>query len=120
VNATARVDPQVVFRAVADPTRRQVLELLVSGERSVSALLEPFPISQPALSKHLRILREAGLVEERADGRRRLYRLRPEPLMAVHDWVGHYERFWLERLERLGAALDKRAAVERDDRATPP
>jgi DNA-binding transcriptional ArsR family regulator len=106
---------QEVFRAVAEPTRRQVLEMLAESDRSVTALLARFAISQPAMSKHLRVLREAGLVSERADGRRRIYHLNPEPLRSVHDWVARYERFWLERLEGFGAALDRRAATPGDE-----
>lgn len=98
-----------VFQAVADPTRRAVLDLLAAGERAVNDLLSHFRITQPALSQHLRILRHAGLVENRKDGRRRLYRLRPAPLREVYDWAAHYERFWTDRLERLGAYLDRNA-----------
>jgi DNA-binding transcriptional ArsR family regulator len=100
-------DRENVFRAVADPTRRRVLQLLAEGDLSAGELLSPFTISQPALSKHLRILREAGLVNERRSGRRRIYSIEASPLRAVHDWVSHYERFWLERLERFGAYLDR-------------
>lgn len=94
------------FRAISDPTRRAILDALASGERAVGELGEHFPISQPALSQHLRVLRDAGLVAPRRDGRRRLYRLRPEPLRAVYDWVAHYERFWDAKLDALGAYLD--------------
>ena len=91
-----------IFRAISDPTRRAILDLLENGERTVSELGEPFPISQPALSQHLKVLREAGVVTLRRDGRFRLYRLDPVPLKEIHDWVGHYERFWTEKLDRLG------------------
>ena len=111
---TAALSREAVFRAVADPTRRRVLGLLADGERSAGELHGPFTISQPALSRHLRVLREAGLVSERRLGRQRIYSLRAEPLRAVHDWVSHYERFWLERLERLGAYLDRNAVRQPD------
>lgn len=98
-----------VFHAVADPTRRAVLDRLAVGERAVNDLLTHFRMSQPAFSQHLRILRDAGLVENRKDGRRRLYRLRPAALREVYDWVAHYQRFWTDRLDRLGAYLDRTA-----------
>jgi DNA-binding transcriptional ArsR family regulator len=102
-----------VFHAVADPTRRAVLDLLSAGERAVNDLLAHFRMTQPALSQHLRILRDAGLVENRRDGRRRLYRLRPAPLREVYDWAAHYQRFWTDRLDRLGAFLDRTAEKPR-------
>ncbi len=94
------------FRAIGDPTRRAILDLLSERERSVSELVERFHISQPALSQHLRVLRDAGLVEPRKDGRRRVYRVEAAPLRAVYDWVAHYERFWGEKLGALGRYLD--------------
>jgi DNA-binding transcriptional ArsR family regulator len=103
------MDQEAVFRAVSDPTRRAILSMLAEGDRSAGELQAPFAMSQPAVSRHLRVLREAGLVHERAAGRRRIYALRPEPLRTVADWVAHYERFWVERLERFGAALDRAA-----------
>ena len=81
-----------VFQAVADPTRRAILDLLARGERSAGELVDPFPISQPAVSQHLRVLREADLVAERREGRRRVYRLNPAGLREVYDWAAHYER----------------------------
>ena len=94
------------FRALADPSRRTILDLLADGEQSVTELLAHFPFSQPALSKHLRVLREAGLVAVRKEARRSLYGLRPEGLRSVADWVRHYERFWNERLDALGEVLE--------------
>ena len=85
------------------------LGMLADGEHSAGDLQAPFSISQPAVSRHLRVLREAGLVTERAQGRHRMYRLEAAPLRVVHDWVGHYERFWQDRLERFGAVLDRKA-----------
>jgi DNA-binding transcriptional ArsR family regulator len=96
-----------VFRAVADPTRRAVLELLREAELSATELAEPFRISQPAISQHLRVLRDAGLVRVEKVGRQRRYALNPEPLREIDDWIGHYRRFWARRLERLGKVLDE-------------
>ncbi|NNE43146.1 MAG: winged helix-turn-helix transcriptional regulator [Gemmatimonadetes bacterium] len=96
-----------VLRAASDPTRRAVLDLLGEGERSVSELQKSFRISQPALSQHLRVLREAGLVSQRQEGRFRLYRLEAAALREIHDWVAHYERFWSKKLDRLGDYLEK-------------
>ena len=94
-----------VFEAVSEPTRRAMLDLLAAGERSVSELVECFDVTQPAISHHLRILREAGLVRTRKAGRQRLYCLQARPLRHIHDWVGHYERFWTDKLEALGKHL---------------
>ena len=106
---------EATFRAIADPSRRTILDLLAEGERTVGELLAHFDFSQPALSKHLRILREAGLVSARAESRRRVYRLEAENLRSVAEWVRHYERFWNARLDRLGSVLDD-LAREGDDR----
>lgn len=83
-----------VYRAISDPTRRKILDLLGEGEKTVSELGKSFPISQPALSQHLRILREAGIVTTRRVGRFRSYGIDPAPLKEIHDWVGHYRRLW--------------------------
>ena len=96
-----------VFRAVADPTRRRVLDLLRDRDRSVGELAAPFRMSQPAISQHLRILREAGLVRARKLGRRRLYRINPGPLREVYDWAAHYQDFWPKKLAALGDYLDR-------------
>lgn len=97
------------FRALSAPARRGILDLLAVGERTVTELLEHFAFSQPALSKHLRILREAGLVTVRAEQRTRIYRLHAEKLRSVSEWVAHYERFWTQKLDDLGAVLDAEA-----------
>ncbi len=97
-----------VFRALADGTRRYILERLSDGEATVTDLLAGAATSQSALSQHLRVLRDADLVEERRAGRHRVYRLRPGPLRAARDWLGAYERFWEERLDKLGSALRTR------------
>lgn len=98
------------FRAVSDPTRRAIIDALAGGERTVTELCELFDVTQSAISQHLRVLREAGLVEVRADGRHRHYRLQAEPLRAVHDWTAGYRRFWTDRLQALGQVLDREAA----------
>lgn len=95
-----------IFVAIAHPVRRALLDRLASGEQTVSTLAEPFPISRPAISQHLRVLREAGLVEEQITGREHRYHLRPERLRVVRDWLRTYERFWRQRLEALGEYLD--------------
>ena len=95
-----------VFQAIADPTRRRLLRLVAEHERPVSALAESFPVTRPAISQHLRILLDAGLVAERRVGRERRYRLRAGGLREVSEWVGQYERFWREKLDALGEHLD--------------
>ena len=94
-----------IFHAISDPTRRALLDLLAGSEQSVSALVERFDVSQPAISQHLRVLREAGLVRERRRGRRRMYRLEPRPLREAYDWLAHYERLWRGKLHALGEHL---------------
>lgn len=96
-----------VFTAIASPARRHVLDLLRDGERSVSALTEALAVSQPAVSQHLAALREAGLVDERREGRFRFYRLNAKPLAEVMEWVRAYEDFWTARLDALGCTLDE-------------
>jgi len=96
-----------VYSAIADPTRRAMLRRLAEeGEKTVTDLLAPFSISQPAVSKHLRILRDAGLVRSRKEGRMRLYQLEAARLRQVYDWVAHFERYWDEKLDALGDYLD--------------
>jgi DNA-binding transcriptional ArsR family regulator len=107
-----------VFRAIADPTRRAMLDRLLAGECAageLSGCARP-RMSQPALSQHLAVLRATDLVAQRRDGRRRLYRLNPEPLREIHDWIEHYRRFWDVRFEALGRYLDQ----ERDREASRP
>jgi DNA-binding transcriptional ArsR family regulator len=95
-----------VFHAIADPKRRQILDLLRSGERPVGELVPYLGVSMGAVSQHLRVLREAGLVKQRRDGRHRRYRVDPAPLRQVVDWTEPFARFWKGRLRRLGAYLD--------------
>jgi len=104
--------PADVYLAIADPTRRRLLDLLGAGERPVNALAAPFRMSRPAISQHLRILRRVGLVDVKKNGRERCYRLRGEKLREVFDWVAHYEQFWTEKLKALGKYLDRQE--ERD------
>jgi DNA-binding transcriptional ArsR family regulator len=94
------------FNAVAEPRRREILDLLVGGERPVGDMVGQLGMSQPLVSKHLRVLREVGAVEVREEGRRRLYRLNAEALRPIHDWVSGYERFWSGRFGRLDAVLE--------------
>lgn len=103
---------EVAFRAIADPSRRAILDLLAESKRTVTEMLGHFRFSQPALSKHLRILREAGLVRCEADGRQHRYSLQAEGLRSVAEWVRHYERFWTDRLDALGTVLNDLAAGE--------
>jgi DNA-binding transcriptional ArsR family regulator len=97
-----------VFRALADPTRRALLDRLSEGEASVSELTAAFDVTQSAISQHLKVLRDAELAGERKSGRQRIYHLNPEPLAAAYDWIAHYGRFWEDRLGALGQHLRKR------------
>jgi DNA-binding transcriptional ArsR family regulator len=89
------------FTAIADPVRRRIVERLAYGEKTAGELGEGFAISQPAVSKHLRILREVGLVAARAEAQRRLYRLTPAPLVQVDTWLARYRKLWEERFDAL-------------------
>jgi len=93
---------------LAEPRRRAILELLRDGERPVGELVDRVGLSQPAVSKHLRVLKEAGLVEVRADAQRRLYRIRPEPLAELDEWLASYRELWTTHLDRLEDHLDRR------------
>lgn len=90
-----------VFGALADPTRRRLLELLVAGERSAGELAAEFAISRPGVSRHLRVLREAGLVDVRQEAQRRIYTLKLEPLIEMDKWLGEYRMLWQNRLDAL-------------------
>lgn len=96
-----------VFRAVSDRTRRRMLDLLRRRECCVAELARPFAISQPAVSQHLKVLRDAGVVRVRKEGRLRIYRLDPRPLRDVFQWAQYYEQFWREKLATLGRELDR-------------
>jgi DNA-binding transcriptional ArsR family regulator len=90
-----------VFNAIAEANRRDILDTLIAGEKSVGAIVDDLSMSQPQVSKHLRVLSEVGLVRCRTDGRRRLYRLEPAHLRPLHDWLGKYEHYWNDRLDRV-------------------
>jgi len=94
------------FDLLADPTRRRVLDALRSGERSVGELVERLEMSQPAISKQLRVLREAGLATVRVDRQRRIYRLEPGPLREIDEWLAPYRGYWEQRLDELEETLD--------------
>jgi DNA-binding transcriptional ArsR family regulator len=96
-----------VFNAVAEPRRREILDLLAGGERPVNDLVAELGVAQPHVSKHLRVLREVGAVDVRDAGRRRLYRLNGAALKPIHDWVSRYERLWSERFDALDDVLDE-------------
>ncbi|MCP5109355.1 MAG: winged helix-turn-helix transcriptional regulator [bacterium] len=98
---TDRAGTPLAFRAVADPTRRAILDLLRTGRQPATKIARGFPVSRPAISKHLRILREADLVSERRHGRNRIYELNPEPLRGVEEWVSRYRTFWTRSLQSL-------------------
>jgi len=100
-----------VFGAINHPARRQMLDLLAAAERSVNDIGGHFEMSRPAVSQHLRILLDAGLVTEQRHGRQRRYRFVPERLAPVRDWLAQYERFWDDRLRRLAKTLDKGSKV---------
>ena len=100
------------FNAVAEPQRRRILDALAAGERPVNDLAAALGLAQPLMSKHLRVLREVGLVEVRDEGRQRLYQLNPEPLKPIYDWLRDYERLWIARFERLDALLEELKAQE--------
>ncbi len=103
-----------VFGVLAEPRRRRILDLVRDGERSVGELVDALSMSQPAVSKHLRVLRDAGLVESRVDEQRRLYRLRPEPLRELDDWLAPYRWAWDASLDRLETRLDEMARREHE------
>ena len=97
----------MTFAVLAEPHRRHLLELLRDGERPVGELVDGLGLSQPAVSKHLRVLRDAGVVEVRPDAQRRLYRLRPEPLMELDEWIGSFRDVWADSFDRLEAHLEE-------------
>jgi DNA-binding transcriptional ArsR family regulator len=103
------------FNAVAEPRRRQILDVLAGGEQPVTELVGRLGLAQPQVSKHLRVLREVGAVDVRADGRQRFYRLNGHALKPIHDWVQRYERSWVERFDRLDAVLEDLKRKEQGD-----
>ena len=104
------------FAALADPTRRAILARLASGEASVNELAEPFAMSQPAISKHLKVLEKAGLISQARDAQRRPRRLEAAPLAAATEWLESYRRFWEASYERLDALLEELKTKSRNDR----
>jgi len=98
----------IAFETLADPTRRRIVETLRGGERPVNDIVELSGIHQSGVSRHLRILHEAGFVSVRPEGQRRLYRLKPEPFLAMEEWLAQYRELWEARLDRFGAALAKK------------
>jgi DNA-binding transcriptional ArsR family regulator len=103
------------FNAVAEPRRRQLLDVLAGGERPVNDLVDALALAQPQVSKHLRVLREVGLVDVRGDGRQRFYRLNGRALKPIHDWVKEYERSWSERFDQMDAVLEELKREETGD-----
>jgi DNA-binding transcriptional ArsR family regulator len=99
--------------ALADPTRRRILELLTEGERSAGEIAAHFRMTRPGVSRHLRVLRESGLVQARPEGQRRLYSLDPAPLAELDDWLGRYRAFWTNRLDAFGTELRRRQRKEK-------
>jgi DNA-binding transcriptional ArsR family regulator len=97
-----------IFQALADPTRVRIVEALIGGEQPVNDLVDKMDIHQTGVSRHLRILQEAGFVQARPDGQRRLYSLRPEPFRALDAWVTQYRQLWAGRLDKFATELDKR------------
>jgi DNA-binding transcriptional ArsR family regulator len=116
-----QADPQrldATFAALADPTRRAILARLASGEASVNELAEPFAMSQPAISKHLKVLERAGLISRGRDAQRRPRRLEAAPLAEANEWLEAYRRFWEASYEHLDALLDELKAKARKKRRT--
>jgi DNA-binding transcriptional ArsR family regulator len=102
------------FNAVAEPRRRQILDVLTGGELAVNDVVDRLGLSQPQVSKHLRVLREVGAVDVREDGRQRFYRLNGEALKPIHDWIARYEETWSERFDRLDSVLQELKKEEGD------
>lgn len=109
--------PEAAFHVLADPTRRAVLDLLRGGSRAAGEIAHAFPVSRPAISRHLRLLRRANLVRERRRGRHRFYRLNPQPLQAVDQWLEQYRVFWEARLAGLKAYVEAEQVRERKPRS---
>lgn len=103
------------FNAIAEPRRRQILDVLAGGERPVNDLVDLVGLAQPQVSKHLRVLREVGAVDVREDGRRRLYRLNGHALKPIHDWVKTYEDTWSERFDELDVVLGELTREQQGD-----
>ncbi len=100
------MEQQYAFRAVADPTRRAIIDLLLKEEMNAGEVAKHFTISRPAVTKHLRVLKDGGIIAVRRSGRRRIHRLRPEGLRILADWINHYEQFWSDRLRNLKSEIE--------------
>jgi DNA-binding transcriptional ArsR family regulator len=111
-NRSVTYSPEAAFHALADPTRRAVLDLLRQGIQPAGQIARAFPVSRPAISKHLRLLRHAHLVQEKREGRHRLYQLNPGPLKAVDSWLEQYRVFWQANLTSLKAFVEAEYARE--------
>jgi DNA-binding transcriptional ArsR family regulator len=111
-NRSVTYSPEATFQVLADPTRRAVLDLLRKGTQPAGEIARAFPVSRPAISKHLRLLRRAHLVQERREGRLRLYQLNAEPLKAVNAWVEQYRAFWQTSLTNLKTFVEAEYAKE--------
>jgi DNA-binding transcriptional ArsR family regulator len=111
-NRSVTHSPEAIFLALADPTRRAVLDLLRRGNQPAGLIADAFPISRPAISRHLRLLRRAHLVQERREGRNRVYELNPEPLRAVDSWIEQYRSFWSNSLVNLKNFVEAEYAQE--------
>ena len=111
-NRSVTRSAEAAFQALADPTRRAVLDLLLKGPRAAGQIAQSFPVSRPAISKHLRQLRRAHLVVEHKRGRHRFYQLNPGPLKAIDSWLQHYRRFWETNLANLKAFVEEEYARE--------
>ena len=105
----------IAFEVLAEPTRRRILDLLLDAERPVGELVQQLAVSQPAVSKHLKVLRNAGFVEARVDAQRRVYRLCPEPLREVDAWLDRFRRFWAPHLDALGTELIRGKRQRREE-----
>src|SRR5262245_22642186 len=103
-----------VFNAVAEARRREILDALMAGEKAVGAIVDDLSMSQPQVSKHLRVLSEVGLVRCRAEGRRRLYRLEPTRLRPLHEWLAKYEQTWNDRLDRVDDYLKGHCSIQKE------
>ena|SRR5579862_5689316 len=119
-NISVTNETEAAFSALADPTRRAVLDLLRRGSLPAGQIARAFPVSRPAISRHLRLLRRAQLVRERREGRRRLYQLNPDPLRAVDSWLEHYRVFWRMNLGDLKNFVEAEYAAEKSAAGTKP
>jgi DNA-binding transcriptional ArsR family regulator len=116
-SVTYSASAEATFSALSDPTRRAVLDLLRQGIQPAGRIAQAFPVSRPAISKHLRLLRQAHLVQERREGRLRLYQLNPEPLKAVDSWLEQYRVFWQSSLLNLKTFVEAEYAKETAQRS---